>query len=219
MKSKTDMNPKVEAYINKTNQWQAELIRLREIILDCGLKEELKWGSPCYTVDSKNIALIGRFKNFCIISFVKGSLLSDPDGILEQQGENTQSARVIKFTTELEVIDQTDRIKSFLAEAIKNEKAGKKVEKKANPNLAYPEELIERFNLDSKFKDAFEALTPGRQNGYCLFFNAAKQSKTKHDRIEKYVARIFDGKGIHDCTCGLSNKMPNCDGSHKTLAK
>lgn len=213
------MNPVVEAYISKKTQWQEELIRLREIILDCGLTEEIKWRTPCYTVNSKNIALIGRFKDYCIISFVKGSLLSDPYKILQQQGENTQSARVIKFTSEAQVIEHEETIRTFLKEAIKNEKAGLKIEIKENPNLEYPSELLDRFKLDDKFKTAFESLTPGRQRGYCLFFNGAKQSKTKHARIDKYKSRILDGKGFHDCVCGMSKKMPNCDGSHNSIHK
>lgn len=181
----------------KVRDWQAQLKRLREIILECGLTEELKWGVPCYTYRKNNVVLLSALKEYCCVSFLKGALLNDPAGILQKPGENTQAGRLIRFT-DLQEIDQMETIlKQYINNAIAIEKAGKKVTLKKNPE-PMPEELQYKMDSSPEFKTAFEALTPGRQRGYILYFSAAKQSTTRQSRIEKCAPRIFEGKGMHD---------------------
>jgi len=211
------MNPKVDTYLSELQKWKQELEQLRAIVLDCGLMEELKWETPCYMFQKSNIILLGAFKDFCIISFLKGALLSDEEGILTKMGENTQAARVVKFTSVKEIKKLNAILKAYIFEAVEIEKAGLKVEPKKHSEYNVPEELQNQFKLNPDFKKAFDALTPGRQRGYLLYFSDSKQSKTREARIEKYLPRIMNGKGINDCVCGLSKKMPNCDGSHKFL--
>ncbi len=211
------MNPKVDLYFDELQKWKPELEKLRMIILDCMLTEELKWGSPCYSFQKKNVILLGGFKDNCVISFIKGVLLSDPKGILIKPGENSQSARVIRFTNLKEIVKLEPVIKAYIFETIENEKAGAKVELKKTSEYTIPEELEFKFKKSAALKNAFNALTPGRQRGYLLFFTAAKQAETRITRIEKYTDRILKGFGITDCVCGLSKKMPSCDGSHKSL--
>ncbi len=211
------MNPVADKYFLDASQWQEELKQLRKIALGTQLMETIKWGVPCYVFGESNIILLGSFKAFCSISFFKGSLLQDPNGILSKPGENSQSVRMLKFT-DLDQIRQLEKvIKAFIFEAIEIEKAGLKPVLEKSVDLEFPEELLQMLDQDAAFKAAFTALTPGRQRGYNLFFTAPKQSVTRITRIEKYRQQILDGKGINDCTCGLSKKMPSCDGSHKAL--
>lgn len=210
------MNPKVDEFIGNAKKWGEEFTLLRKIALECGLTEELKWGTPCYTFQNTNVLLLGGFKDNCIISFLKGALLSDTEKLLVRAGENTQSARVIRFTGAKQIIDLSSTIKAYIFEAIEVEKAGLKVEKK-EINLELAIELKEKMNQDEVFKTAFEKLTPGRQRAYNMFVTEAKQSKTREARIEKYTPRILAGKGMNDCICGKSKRMPNCDGSHKNV--
>lgn len=213
------MNPQIDAFIEKSDKWQKEMLKLREILLECGLTEELKWKQPCYTFNGANILIIANFKSFVALSFFKGVLMRDSEGVLEKLGANSQSVRSVKFTAVQEIIHAKAFIKSYIFEAIEIEKSGLKAEKKESKKLNFPEELFQLFEENSEFKAAFEALTPSRQRGYNLFFSAAKQSATRISRIEKYKDRIFNGKGINDCVCGLSKRMPNCDGSHNLLKK
>ena len=211
------MNPEVDNFLMNANKWRSELEILRAIVLKCGLEETLKWRQPCYALNGKNVLIISEFKDFCVLSFLKGTLLSNADGLLVSPGENSQSVRFMRFTScdqiqQLEVI-----IRATIFEAIEVEKAGLKVKTKPASELEWVPELYEKFASSPDFKVAFEALTPGRQRAYHLFFSAAKQSNTRIDRIEKYVPRILNGKGINDCVCGLSKRMPNCDGSHNAL--
>jgi uncharacterized protein YdeI (YjbR/CyaY-like superfamily) len=211
------MNPKVDAYFSKLKQWQEELEQLRSIILDCGLTEELKWGSPCYTYDEKNVVILGGFKNNCVISFLKGVLLSDTDKLLVAPGENSQSARIIRFTNVKEIVKLKKTIKAYIYEAVEVDKVGLKVDMEKSKNFELPNELLSKFKTQPKLKNAFQSLTPGRQRAYVMFFSDSKNSNTREARIEKYTKRILDGKGMNDCVCGLSKKMPGCDGSHKFL--
>lgn len=211
------MNSKVADFLEKQKKWPEELQLLRNILLECGLTEEFKWRNPCYTHNGKNIAIIGSFKDFCCISFFKGSLLKDEEGILKQQGENTQSGRIVPFTDVNEIIQLKPVLKTYIFEAIEVEKAGLKVAYSKPEEMKFPEELQLAFDEDANFKSAFENLTPGRQKGYLLHFSGAKQAATRASRIEKYKSRIFNGKGFHDCVCGHSKKMPTCDGSHKYI--
>ncbi|SFZ93731.1 Uncharacterized conserved protein YdeI, YjbR/CyaY-like superfamily, DUF1801 family [Flaviramulus basaltis] len=211
------MNPKVDAFLNNLVEWQKELELLRAIILECGLEEAYKWMHPCYTFQKKNIVLIHGFKTYCALLFYKGALLKDENNILIQQTENVQSGRQIRFTNIKEIEKLKSVIKTYIFEAIEAEKAGLKVEMKKTSEFHLPDELELKFKENPNFKDAFNSLTPGRQRGYLLYFSKAKASKTRTSRIENYEKRIFDGKGLNDCVCGLSQKKPNCDGSHKYI--
>jgi uncharacterized protein YdeI (YjbR/CyaY-like superfamily) len=211
------MNPKVDEFINNATKWQPEIKQLRLLLLDCGLTEEFKWRMPCYCFQGNNVVLIGSFKEYCTLSFFKGTLLQDTDGILCKPGENSQAVRFFKFTNLEQIIGQQSIIKAYIYEATEIEKAGLKVIFKSNRKLELVEELQIALDKNPALKTAFQSLTPGRQRAYNLYFSEAKQSKTRDTRIEKYTQRILNGKGINDCICGLSKKMPNCDGSHKYI--
>ncbi|MCB9336284.1 MAG: YdeI/OmpD-associated family protein [Flavobacteriales bacterium] len=211
------MRHQIDEYYNQAPFWQKEMQVLRSLALGCSLSEEFKWKQACYTFQNKNIFIISAFKNYCALNFFKGALLSDTENILIKAGENSQAGRQLRFTSVKEIVENEAIIKAYIFEAIEIEKAGLEINYKKTAEFDVPEELQEFFSKDKKFEKAFKSLTPGRQRGYLLFFAAAKQSKTKNERIEKYVGRIMNGKGIHDCVCGLSKKMPNCDGSHKQL--
>ncbi|RRQ50044.1 hypothetical protein DZC72_05570 [Maribacter algicola] len=211
------MDNDISEYISKQKKWSSELQLLREILLNCGLDETFKWRNPCYAMDGKNIAILGAFKDFCCLSFFKGVLLKDTQGVLRQQGENTQSGRIVPFTDTAEIHRLKPVLKAYVFEAIEVEKSGLKVEFNTPDELELPDELEIAFQQDAEFRNAFQSLTPGRQKGYLLFFSGAKQSVTRFSRIEKYRSRIMVGKGIHDCICGHSKKMPSCDGSHKNI--
>ncbi|WP_242218586.1 DUF1801 domain-containing protein [Bacillus cereus group sp. BfR-BA-01380] len=213
------MNPKVDEFLKAAKKWKEEYEKLRNIVLDCELTEEFKWMHPCYTFEKKNIVLIHGFKEYCALSFHKGALLQDTHGILIQQTENVQAGRQIRFTNVQEIVEMETILKAYIYEAIEVEKAGLEVKKKEHKEFIIPEELQNKFDEMPTFKTAFESLTPGRQRAYILYFSQAKQSKTRESRVEKYTQRILDGKGLNDCTCGLSQKQPNCDGSHKSLDK
>ncbi|QGJ71065.1 Bacteriocin-protection, YdeI/OmpD-Associated family protein [Planctomycetales bacterium 10988] len=215
----SERNPQVDAYIENAKRWQEELKTLRTILLDTPLTEAFKWRIPCYTFQNSNLVNFTALKDSCTLSFFKGALLKDPKGILEKPGNHSQSFRVIRFTSVQEILKVEPFIKEYIHEAIEAEKAGLKIEIDKSRELEPPEELLATFKESPDLKEAFHALTPGRQRGYVLFFSSAKQSKTRQTRIEKYRQQILDGKGINDCTCGLSKKMPACDGSHKALLK
>jgi uncharacterized protein YdeI (YjbR/CyaY-like superfamily) len=192
------MNPQVDGYIRKNEKWQAELAELRTIVLDCGLTEDVKWKVPCYTFEDRNIVLMHVFKEYCALLFPKGVLLKDPVNILIQQTQNVQSARQIRFTHVDEIVEMESILKAYIQEAIDVEKAGLEVEFKETSEFSMPAELQNTFNENPALKTAFEALTPGRQRGYLLYFSDAKQAKTRRSRIEKYTQQILDGKGLND---------------------
>ena len=192
------MNPKVDFYFNKAQKWQEEIERLRMIVLECGLPEELKWGCPCYSFQKSNIVLIHVFKEYCALLFFKGALLPDPHGVLVQQTENVQSARQVRFTSMLEIVEREAIVKSLIYEAIEVEKAGLKVELTKTTEFKMPEEFQSKLDKIPALKTAFEALTPGRQRGYLLHFSAPKQSKTRESRVEKCMRKILNGKGLND---------------------
>ena len=192
------LNPKVDEFIAKAKQWQAEYSALRQIVHACQLDENVKWGVPCYTFEGKNVALIHGFKEYCAILFVKGALLKDPGGILVQQTENVQAGRQIRFSSVRQIFEMETTLKAYICEAIEIEKAGLEVSFKKNTEYAFPDELQHKFIQIPTLKTAFEALTPGRQRAYLLYFSAPKQSKTRESRIEKYVQQILLGKGLDD---------------------
>jgi uncharacterized protein YdeI (YjbR/CyaY-like superfamily) len=200
------MNPRVDFYFDKEKKWQEEIRKLRTIILGCGLTEELKWGCPCYTWPAEtggkskraNIVLIHVFKEYCAVLFFKGALLNDAKGILVQQTENVQSARQARFTNVRDIIKLQPTLRAYIYEAIEVEKAGLKIEFKKPEEFRMAEEFQEKLDKAPKLKAAFEALTPGRQRAYLLYFSAPKQSKTRIERVEKYTKQILGGKGLND---------------------
>ena len=192
------MNPKIDWFFAKDTQWQKEYEKLRKIVLDCGLIEELKWGCPCYTFENANIVLIHGFKEYCAFLFFKGALLNDPNGILIQQTKNVQSARQTRFTNVREIVKMEKILKAYVYEAIEVERAGLKVKLKKTSEFKTPEEFQKRLDKSTALKKAFDALTPGRQRAYIFHFSQAKQSKTREARVEKYLKQILAGKGLDD---------------------
>jgi uncharacterized protein YdeI (YjbR/CyaY-like superfamily) len=192
------MNPKVDGFLRKAKKWREELQKLRAIVLDCGLTEEVKWRQPCYTFQGRNIALIHGFKEYCALLFFNGALLKDAKGILEKPGENTQAGRRIPFTSVREIVKMESTLEAYIHEAIEVEKAGLKVKLKKTREFVIPEEFQNKLDEMAALKTAFDALTPGRQRAYILHFSAAKQSKTRASRVEKWMQQILDGKGIDD---------------------
>ena len=192
------MNPKVDEFLNKAPNWQEEFKQLRTIVLDCGLTEEYKWMHPCYTYKKKNVVLIHGFKEYCALLFHKGALLKDPEGILIQQTRNVQAGRQIRFTNVREIIELEPILKDYIKEAIEVEKAGLEVKMKKTSDYDVPEEFQIKLDEDPSLKEAFYELTPGRQRAYLLYFSNAKQSSTREQRVEKYIPKIFDGKGLQD---------------------
>ena len=192
------MNPKVDWYFIKSEKWQKELEKLRMIVLDCLLTEELKWGVPCYTFQKSNILLIHVFKEYCAVLFIKGALLNDDDDVLIQQTENVQATRQIRFSNVQEIVEMEAILKAYIYEAIEVEKAGLKVSFKKTIELIIPEEFQHKLDEIPALKTAFNALTPGRQRAYNLYFSAPKQSKTRTLRVEKYMQQIINGKGLND---------------------
>jgi uncharacterized protein YdeI (YjbR/CyaY-like superfamily) len=192
------MNPKVDAYLSKAKKWQEEFKKLRMIILDCGLTEELKWGKPSYTFQNGNIVIIQGFKEYCALMFFKGALLNDPNGILKKTGENTQAGRQIRFTNVREIVEMETILKAYVYEAMEVEKAGLKVDFKKTTEFIIPEEFQNKLDEIPALKTAFDALTPGRQRAYILYFSAPKQSKTRESRVERCMQQILNGKGLND---------------------
>ncbi len=192
------MNPKVDWFFNKASKWQKEYEKLRTIILDCGLIEELKWGCPCYAFEDKNVVLIHGFKEYCAVLFFKGALLKDEHGILIQQTPNVQVPRQVRFTSVGEIVKLEKILKAYIYEAIEVEKAGVKVKLKKTAEYPIPEEFQTKLNKTPALKKAFYSLTPGRQRGYIFYFSQAKQPKTREARIEKNIPQILKGKGLDD---------------------
>lgn len=189
-------NPKVDAFVSRTKRWRAEIQKLRSLLLESGLDEALKWGKPCYQFAGKNVAIIQPFKDHCAVMFFKGALFDDTHGLLRSQGENTQSALRLEFTSEAQI--KKTVLKSYAKQAIEVEKSGRKVDFKAKRQLELPDELTEILQRDRRLTKAFDALTPGRQRGYVLYFMGAKKSETRTARIEKYIPKILAGLGFHD---------------------
>jgi uncharacterized protein YdeI (YjbR/CyaY-like superfamily) len=196
--TKTRMNPEADVYFSKAKKWQKELEKLRTIILDCELTEELKWGKPCYTFQKSNVVVLLPLKEHCALLFCKGALLNDPNGILIRPTENTQAARQIRLTNVREIVELETILKAYISQAIEVEKAGLKVNFKKITEFIIPEELQNKLDEIPALKTAFHALTPGRQRVYILYFSAAKQSKTRESRVEKCMPQILKGKGLDD---------------------
>ena len=196
--TQSSTNPKVDFYFNKSKKWQEALEALRTLVLDCQLTEELKWGVPCYTFQENNLLILHEFKEYCAILFFKGALLTDTTGILVQQTENTQATRQIRFTNVQQITAMEDTLKAYIHQAIEIEKAGLQIDFKKTTDFVVSEEFQNKLADTPALKVAFDALTPGRQRAYLLYFAAPKQSQTRQARVEKYTQRIFDGKGLND---------------------
>ncbi len=192
------MNPKVDWFFSKDTKWQKEYEKLRIIILDCGLTEELKWGCPCYMFENTNIVLIHGFKDYCALLFFKGALLNDPNGILIQQTKNVQAARQIRFTNLREIVKMERILKAYIYEAIEVERAGLKVKLKKTSDFKIPGEFQNKLDELPALRKAFDALTPGRQRAYIFYFSQPKLSRTRQSRVEKYLQQILHGKGLDD---------------------
>jgi len=192
------MNPKVDIFLEKAKKWQDEMEKLRMIVLDCQLKEELKWGVPCYTYQGSNVVIIHGFKEYCALLFFKGALLSDPDRILIRQSENVQAARQIRFTDSGQIVELEPVLKSYIFEAVEIQKAGLEVQLKKPAEATVPAEFQKSLDEFPELKSAFERLTPGRQRAYLLYFSDPKQSKTRESRIEKSIPNILSGKGLNE---------------------
>ncbi|MGB7595669.1 MAG: YdeI family protein [Erysipelotrichaceae bacterium] len=193
-----ELNPKVDGFISREKKWQAEYVKLRAIVLGFELSEELKWGVPCYTYQNSNVVLMHGFKDYCALLFIKGSLLHDTHNMLIQQTENVQAGRQIRFKNIDDIVNHEAFIKEYIHAAIEVEKSGLEVNFKKSTEYEIPEEFLTKLYANSALKTAFEALTPGRQRAYILYFSAAKQSKTREQRIEKYLEQILGGKGLDD---------------------
>lgn len=211
------MNTAVNQFFDSLTFGKESLLLLRKLLHETVLLEELKWKQPCYTYKGKNVIILAALKDHVVISFFKGALLTDKEKLLEKPGDHTQSARIIRFYNLDEVQKASAQMKVFIHEAMKIEMTGKQVEKDESFSIEKPLELVEKFKKDKQFDKAFHQLTQGRQRAYLMFFSAAKQSETRKVRIEKYKDRIIKGYGFNDCICGLSKRMPNCDGSHKQI--
>jgi len=192
------MDSNIDAFFGKAKKWKEEFKQLRKISLSSGLTEEFKWDKPCYTYQKSNIFLIHGFKEYCAVLFFKGALLKDPEGILVSQTENTQATRQIRFTNVQDIVEMEPILKAYINEAIEVEKAGMRVNMKKTTEFSIPEEFQNKLDENSALKTAFDALTPGRQRAYILYFSSAKQSKTRESRVEKYIQQILDGKGLND---------------------
>ena len=213
------MNPTVTQYIANAKLWKEELLAIRKILLETELAEDYKWSTPCYTHNNKNIVIIAPFKEYFALAFFNGAAISDSGKLLIKAGANTQSGRQLRFKDSKEILNQKAIIKKYIKEAISIQSTNIVETTKPAVPLVEVEELNTIFKTDLVFKKAFLALTPGKQRGYLIYFSGAKQAETRLTRIEKYRDRILAGIGITDCTCGLSKRMPSCDGSHKLLNK
>ena len=212
------MNNSVDQFFTSLKSGKEELLLLRKLLLENELVEEFKWKQPCYTHNGKNVIILAALKDHVVISFFKGALLDDKNALLQKAGENSQSARIIRFYNLDEVKKRLTQINHLIKGSIQVEDSGKQAEKNESFFIEKPSELVNQFNKDKKFDKAFHQLTPGRQRAYLMFFTAAKQTETRTSRIEKYKDRILRGYGFNDCICGLSKRMPNCDGSHKNIS-
>lgn len=182
----------------KVNTWKKELLSLRRIILSCGLNEESKWGMPVYTYNGKNVVMIAAFKDNCVVSFFKGSLLADTDKLLVKPGENSEVIRLIRFTDVRKITDIETSLRSYIFEAVEIEKSGIKPAAKKVSDYKIPEEFAAHLKKNKQLKKAFESLTPGRQKAYLIHFSGAKQSATRESRILKCIPDILKGKGWNE---------------------
>lgn len=208
-----------DAYFSRLEQWKPALLALRKILLSIPLQESIKWGNACYSRDGKNIVILQPFKNYLALGFFKGALLSDTHQLLVTPGKHTREGRQLRIESVEDIKQKESAIRQYVQEAITIEKKGKRVPSTESPAGVFPSEWASRLSATPAIAKAFHQLTPGRQRAYQIYFSAPQQSATRERRIDKMIPLILCGKGINDCTCGLSKKMPYCDGSHKQLVK
>lgn len=180
----------------KVHLWADALRAIRELVRSTELEEQLKWGSPCYSLEGQNVVMIGAYRDNCVLSFLKGAALPDPTNILEKPGPNTRYARVVRFRSLEEVVARRDALTQLLHEALVFERSGQEVQVEDDDVL--PAELEERLEVDAELKEAFEALTPGRQRSYQIYIGGAKKAETRHARVERSVEKIMAGKGWNE---------------------
>jgi uncharacterized protein YdeI (YjbR/CyaY-like superfamily) len=190
-------DPRIDRYLAKDRPWRDEMVAFRTILLDEGLTEALKWRAPCYAAHGSNVAILGATKDAAVLSFFKGVLLTDPEGLLVPPGDNSRSARVLRVTDAGRIAAVEPALRRLIREAVENERLGRKVDLPKD-DIDLPAELAEAMAMDADLARAFRALTPGRQRGYFVQISGAKQPDTRRARIAKHRARILDGKGIHD---------------------
>lgn len=206
----------LDDHFQSLTRWRAELNELRQIVLSCGLSEVRKWRQPCYMDAERNVLILGSMKRHCVVSFLKGSLLNDPEGHLVQPGERSQSVRYLPFTS-LEAVKAGEAaLKALIEQAVQLERAGQRVERRSTEEPLTPE-LSVALEEDSAFNEAFWSLTPGRRRAYNIHISQAKQTSTRAKRVAQHRARILEGKGLNDCVCGRTKRPPRCDGSHREL--
>ncbi len=191
-------NPRFETYFAKDIKWRPELAALREIVLEFPVDEVLRWRQPVYQVAGENFLILSAFKAGATVGFFRGALMKDPAGLLQQPGPNSQSVRHMVFTSLAEIAEKAPTVREYVAEAIGIHKSGEKVDFKAVKELTYPAELQARMDEDDAFREAFKALTPGRQRSYVMHIEAAKQSATRTARIDRAAPKIFEGKGLNE---------------------
>jgi uncharacterized protein YdeI (YjbR/CyaY-like superfamily) len=180
-----------------TQRWDGGLRDLRQLCLDAGLAEAVKWGHPCYMQADRNIVVLGAFRNDFRLSFFNAALMQDPEGVLERQGPNTRHPDMIRFDDNARVAELKPVILSYLNEAIGYAKAGI-VAPKDEGAIELPDELAEALGSDPELADAFHRLTPGRQKSYVINVNSAKKPETRFSRIARFRDRILAGKGANE---------------------
>lgn len=194
MSKKRERLSAVDAFIKHASRWSVEMGALREILLNANLEEMIKWRHPCYAYEGKNLAIIQDFKEYCALMFVKGVLMEDPYQLLIQVGDSA-SNRQLRFTDIEEVIDKEEIIKLYIDIAIGVEQSGGKLKSTSVDSIDLPKELIDKFEEDSSYKEAFYSLTPGRQKAYIFHISKAKKVETRNTRIEKALPNILEGLG------------------------
>lgn len=213
------MNSNTDSYFQQLQQWKEELLALRTLLLSIPLQESIKWGHACYSHADKNIVILQPFKNYLALGFFKGASISDTYKLLVKPGKYTQAGRQLRIESVADIQQKEPAIRQYLQQAILIEQKGIELPSSESPTDIFPEEWATRLAARPALAKAFNQLTPGRQRAYQIYFSAPQQSATRERRIDKMIPLIMSGKGINDCTCGLSNKMPYCDGSHKQLQK
>ena len=191
---------KIDAFIAKQKKWKEKLEKLREILLQTDLKEELKWGKPTYTLTGKMVVGMADFKNHMALWFHQGVFLKDKHNKLINAKE-AKALRQWRF-------EENDKIEQkivleYVGEAIANCKAGKELKPVRKKGVSIPPLLDEAFKKDTTLKEHFQKLTPGKQREYAEYITEAKQEKTKLSRLEKCMPMIKNGVGLHD-------KYKNC---------
>ncbi|NNC38764.1 MAG: hypothetical protein EX271_09090 [Acidimicrobiales bacterium] len=187
----------VDSYVNDHQKWKNELTTLRALLNETELTECIKWGAPCYTFNGENIVGMMGFKNYVGIWFHQGVFLEDKAGVLvnAQEGK-TKALRQWRFSSAQDI--KADLIRNYIAEAIENAKAGKKVSPAKPKPLSIPPELTQALDQDTVAREKFEALKPGQKKEFAAYIKDAKRMDTKIRRIKKIIPMINSGIGLND---------------------